>query len=774
MLEAKDASFDPMQADWPARLAQQVLTQLRADAASKVTGSTQQEKRTTLANVAPNWAELLFPHESLRGHQERDKGNRQERARAGTYLTDLAAALTNKWQQVGTSSISFRTVRPLIVPAQPMQAGAQTEILFATDRQFASAAGARLLHLVLLDRGANYELKSPTHKRYVACISYDTKTEAYVSKSNYTPAPDECPSQPQHVVVAVDLEDLDHSEIFVNQIIKALKPDNLKRLTVSSETWQSRALKLSTADMLLKKTDKQLDSLFEQHSAASIATLKEYAQRYSVALIARKLAKTEYDISTTPVDTAAARRAKDISLVTGDDLTNLQNVLNTIYSEYLLENKPDADTPVAGVAKVQRVVQVQREQEYGNASATLGDWFYPDAVRCVIEDGNLEEILVSGHLANGQATSYETYAPIGISSDNDLRRQWPRQLLYAHHSTDKTFIRLTDVLDYAPIIEANGKDRSPADGTYILHPGDGLRARSLPRLTKARILQGRIYSDLVGLSGDRPNGLLQLEISRKFNWGTPWSKWSHRFQWRGPAYIQPLVALTKAEQANRYLPLTRGRDAAHKDTLYTVRAIDLLRYTTFRVGLDANLFSIRIASMKSDYSLDGSIYLNRVDIKSIRTSKSANADSSLNVAMYGLSLKARFRPDSRFGVDYRAGLYRYVLLNDRDEASHTRIQQQPTVTDFQPDGHTSLAKYWHEAVVQLEILGWVSLTPNSKLFARPQFSFVRQQPTQSYFQFQVGYQIDIFGGSRENTTPVNSLWPAAKTTTSTSTTTPQP
>lgn len=192
-----------------------------------------------------------------------------------------------------------------------------------------------------------------------------------------------------------------------------------------------------------------------------------------------------------------------------------------------------------------------------------------------------------------------------------------------------------------------------------------------------------------------------------------------------------------------------------------MRTIDLLRYTTLRVGFDLNLLNMRVSSLKSDFALDGSLYLNRVDIRSIRPAKIANADSTLNVGMYGLGLKTRFRPDSRFGIDSRVGLYRYVLINNRDSASHVSINQQPTVKDFISDGHTFGKKYWHEAILQVELLGWVSLSANSKLFVRPQFSFVRHEPVQSYFQFQVGYQIDIFGGSRENATKVDSIWPAA-------------
>lgn len=55
----------------------------------------------------------------------------------------------------------------------------------------------------------------------------------------------------------------------------------------------------------------------------------------------------------------------------------------------------------------------------------------------------------------------------------------------------------------------------------MLRPTDGLARRTLPRLATTKILQARVYSDVAGLSGYKPNGLLQIEVDRKLEWGTP-------------------------------------------------------------------------------------------------------------------------------------------------------------------------------------------------------------------------------------------------------------
>lgn len=83
------------------------------------------------------------------------------------------------------------------------------------------------------------------------------------------------------------------------------------------------------------------------------------------------------------------------------------------------------------------------------------------------------------------------------------------------------------------------------------------------------------------------------------------------------------------------------------------------------MGGDINLAGLRLAAIKSVLFLDASVYLNRVDIRdSVRrpnTSRLVRVDSTLNVAMYGIGLKTRFRPDSRYGVQSRIGFYRGVV-----------------------------------------------------------------------------------------------------------------
>ena len=442
-------------------------------------------------------------------------------------------------------------------------------VLYTTIRQLTSTSGAQLLHLTILDRGANALLQ--WRRRYLACVSYDTKGGEYTS-NRYPFLEHPCLNQPKQVAVSVLLDDLGYNDVSVNAIVTAFKPENLDR--IMGIDWQQHARAVAVTVARENQLIRRVDSLVALSQVGpTVADLATTQNSLTAATTQANTALFVYERNVVPAAPLPAGSSNILSLTQADDLTNLQNLFNTIYIDFQKENKVDDTTPVAGVTQVRQVVRVKKsgrgtsliskvwqfmrrekmrariDENVQNADSVL---FFPDVVRFSMEDGSMEdgsmeEILVTGHLSNGSIARYGSYIPIGMSSDNDLRRLWPRQRLFAFNYNDPTFIKLTDVLDYAPNIEANGKDRSPADGTYVLHPGDGLRDRLLPRLAQARILQGRIYSDLVGFGGDRPNGLVQVEISQKFNWRPRWSSQATRVQFRSPAYLYPLVAFTKIE-----------------------------------------------------------------------------------------------------------------------------------------------------------------------------------------------------------------------------------
>jgi hypothetical protein len=287
--------------------------------------------------------------------------------------------------------------------------------------------------------------------------------------------------------------------------------------------------------------------------------------------------------------------------------------------------------------------------------------------------------------------------------------------------------------------------------------------RTLTKEPTAKILQARIYTDLAGVKSDRPNGLVQVEIAKKIVFGSPWSRNSPGIQFRVLGYVTPLLALNKVEEQNRYLPLSLvGANTA--TPFFRVNTIDLVRYTNLRVGLDLNLASMRLPQYKSDYSVDLSLYLNRVDVRdSIRTRPSTipQVDSTLNVASYGLNVKWRIRPDSRYGIQARLGYMRYALVNTSGANGQLAIEQSPDVNQIHSGAHTLFGRYFFQGVMQYELTGWLNVSKNAMFFVRPQFSHLLFQSNRTYFQMQVGYQFDVFTRRRDVPVGPPSLLPAA-------------
>ncbi len=751
-----------------ATIARDLLWKLRKAAEGKYAQGKGLSANRKILIKRNKWARILFPHGSVwptrwhwRGNRNRRRGYPSEQAEADAFEAKLAQLLEKQWRVIQTGAV------PVAPGPSIAAAPSQGSILYTIERPL-TVMGTRLLQVVIRDMGANAVLRG--QPRFVACVSYNTGTNQGTFQD--TSAARYCQPLPNRATALAMLEaaDLEQRETFISKLMAVIDTSNLQRVDGAFVNKRKELMQLireqNTKTAAVIASYKKLQTAEKLLSAlpadATLLTSKATALADWGAAVRQEATAIKDVADAWAASRAEIKRAAGSRILLGrspEDQATLQSVLTDVFVAYTKEQDRSALAPAAGTMEMAGEIDA-RESFDGPPKIT----FYPDYSRVIVEDGNVEELKIGGHLADGQPVLFETYAPIGISSDHDLNRVWARQWLWAQTQPkgfpDNLCIRLTDLLHYTANVEANGKDRSPADGTYVIHPTDGLAHRTLPRLMTTKILQARVYTDAVGISGYKPNGLIQIEVERKLEWGTPWSKFSRLIQFRGPGYFTPLVAVTKIEQTNRFLPLERESGTP---LLYRVNTIDLLRYTNLRVGGDFNILGIRYAALKSDFFLDAGIYLHRVDIRDSvsrpHVTKLVRVDSTLNVAMYGFSLKTRFRPDSRYGVQSRIGFYRYALINDYDEHNKLLIQQTPTVAGLDPNAHTQLDKYRYQGVMQYELLAWASLAENSRLFFRSQFSHLLYQSNHTFFQLQLGYQFDVFTNKRDNPTKQTSLFP---------------
>lgn len=651
----------------------------------------------------------------------------------------------------------------------------------------------RVLHTSIYDRGSATEGQGVARPRYVACVRYSTVE----SSGTYMGATIEggCAAQPGQVTASVELAQLSR-ELFVDKLLLALKPDKLMQAgTAATLAWQAAQTELTSkkrsasiaadslaaADKSLRKADTDQKAapnnavlLAKQNQA--VATRTKAAKSLADALVELKNAEQtlqDAQKATQLVDSNGVLKKENPDILNLNPRTDeekmVHDVLLDAYLDFVRQQEQYFTAPKAGVVEMAAQVPLYfgTMREINEDTAKRVGTLYPDSLQMEIEDGQITELkTIGGVESDGKKTKlhFETYAPIGISADMDLNNAWKKQILWNQAiKRGSHYIWLDDLLRYYPALSPRAGDRSPANGVYIIKPNDPLPKRTLTKVTTTKILQGRVYTDLAGVSGDKPNGLVQLEVDKKFVFGSSWSKRRRYAQYRLLGYFQPFVAVNKVEEQNRYLPLRRAPNSSYR---YTVSSIDLLRYTNLRIGSDLNLLSVRFPRFISDVSLDAGVSLNRVDIRDsvyrVGTSRLVRVDSTLNVVSYGLSLKTRTRPDSRYGIQSRVGFYRYVLLNNYDQDNNLLIHQTPDPQGLNANAHTLVTRFWYQGVVQYELLGWVRLSEHSELFVRPQFSHLLYQAHRSFFQFQVGWQFDVFSNDREAPpTPAN-MFPGSR------------
>lgn len=450
----------------------------------------------------------------------------------------------------------------------------------------------------------------------------------------------------------------------------------------------------------------------------------------------------------------------DPALANDTNRKQLEDELRDQFQSILISQQKLLGAPVAGLFRfvdapsvyVKKYVKVKNPKKgyFRKDSVTkLVETPTPvviDSIQMQIEDGNVFNVRVHAYLEQDQKKEYilfENYAPIGISTQRDLTN-WHLMNLFSQRrkSSDRDkYMRLGEVIQYIPSLNDRTSDFSPVNGVYTIRPNDNRAKRTFYKTETEKLLQARIYSDLVGVDQDRPNGLIQVEVSKRFILNNNVSKRLRKIQHGFFYFAEPEITISKIEEKEKYLPLRLQGDGS--ENIDSVRSIDLMRYTSFRVGGTLNLGYFHVPNIKSMLLLNGRLDLNRVPSRdTVYASTSGTApllkvDENIhNVISYGLNLQLVLRPDARYGATFQTEWLRYVLTDKR-------LLQVPVA-----ESRTIAGKFAEQAVLRHQISLWAKISANGELFFRTQFSHMRALPEQNFFQAQLGYQFDIFSTRR--------------------------
>ena len=196
-----------------------------------------------------------------------------------------------------------------------------------------------------------------------------------------------------------------------------------------------------------------------------------------------------------------------------------------------------------------------------------------------------------------------------------------------------------------------------------------------------RIGEFRVYTDLVGLAREKPNGILQSEYA----WRIPiLPRRNQGVNFISHAEPSFTLVLHEAEEIKAYM----GLDSltAPQTAKRQADPLDLLATSTYRVGMRITATQLSMRYLNSEIELNPFCFYNRTLARdSVQrvvndsvfvdsTNTYAGFERSVNLARdidgigsftWGGELRWKMRPDGRFGFDLYFGVARHSILDTR-------------------------------------------------------------------------------------------------------------
>lgn len=377
---------------------------------------------------------------------------------------------------------------------------------------------------------------------------------------------------------------------------------------------------------------------------------------------------------------------------------------------------------------------LESNKEGNNTKVTVSNLtkilFIPVKSQLEFTDGYIRNVSITGKLVREdqpddplyQELVFKNDIPIGFSSLKDFNRLHNSELkAFRKHEKTNVVLPLSDFLCYHPNLRINTRDYCPSNGTINIQ--NPIKEVKLYKEEASNILNAKVFTDVLGLQEDNPNGIIQTEVEKRI---TLWTK-RKKFLWGTNfgffQYGKPYVILSKLEKQNRYLEL-KGKQ--NKDSL-KVNTLDLMKHEAFRVGTDVNLMTFDGPSAKSTICWDMGVAFSKVIVSDTTTIETAESNKT-HINNLNLYTKASIRlfPDERYGINFSYQLNYYSQLNHE-------VKLMPIKDD-------SNNKNWLQ---NMEMMAFLKTGDTGKLFFRYRLNSSLTNWDHNFAQVQLGYSFDI-------------------------------
>lgn len=458
--------------------------------------------------------------------------------------------------------------------------------------------------------------------------------------------------------------------------------------------------------------------------------------------------------------------------------------------------------PVAGTLAINKEINLYRDLRNKPFFEKLNCLkFHIDNVQIVFQNGFIQDVIVDGTIVPdnsskkldnlivdeflGAKLRFTNYYGIGFSSKKNIRNL-DGVNLYPNNtnSTDKEFsfkkkysnkkneeetvivnlykeneihIKLGEVIEsYGFRNDVYTTDYSPANAKVTIEGG---KSTTLYKDKTYKILEARVFSDFLGFDSDKPNGLIQVEVEKQFNFNTTRYKFlTYRIR-AGIGYVEYLKlsgGLTKIEDNKRVLIPDMQDELATSfsgtpiliNKRYTT-PVDVLNHQMWNIGVTANIFLIDLPLIKSQLHINAGFKFAQTKVQdSLRTINpdltisSTLKEYNLNYWVFHPEVTWHILPETRYGffASWRPKYFNSV--SDGIEFSGLR--------DPLTGNRREKISNW---INEFELLGYLYVNEekqNGKLFVRWRLNSEMGYSKNNFSQFQVGYSFFILGRGKQN------------------------
>lgn len=384
-------------------------------------------------------------------------------------------------------------------------------------------------------------------------------------------------------------------------------------------------------------------------------------------------------------------------------------------------------------------------------------------VQIQFQDGFIENIKIRGKIAeSNMLLKFENSFPIPFSTRRDFRR------LYEVFLTERTIferkeknglgisslsMRLGDLMDFDQNLDLDTKDYSPVNQVINQEIKKDETIVNLRKERTSKILELKVFTDLKGIEGDNPNGLVQLELSKKLNlWNYRFSAFRNLFNMGLFNYFSPSFTMSKIENNNKRLPVqyigSQEPDTMRPNTYAS--ALQLLQYQAFRVGADISILTVDVPGLKSIFTAKTGLYFGRtliVDTARTRAdSLTFNAIPDNNIRESGINsfqfipeLCFQIFPDKRYGVVLSYKWNRYRLMNSQLQQVNDTLEYVNYIKSLNGNRSGISGYKPNKWVGTAEVFAFYKPSANNQLFFRYRFNYEKNRPKTNFHQIQLGF-----------------------------------